>query len=376
MLGVLLYIFAGSQGIQVEKSDELFPLIATGNYFPAVVGILFIIGLISSAYSAAGSALTALTTSFTVDILGTRGRTEEEIVKIRKRVHIGMAVIMGITIFVFNLLNNTSVIDAVYILASYTYGPILGLFAFGIFMKQQVRDKYLQTQSQSSLANKTGQYYQLIREQQAVAQKKNHIDSIVGRTVADFLELSISEEGKYYDNSECKVLPNSRYGLVTFVDLGPQVQVSSRNNILLTRVQGRDYTRKEYISGGDLEITINGKITSKYPDVYPEAEVSKFIRLVQYKGVIDCDNTVLRQFNISRLIIQGYTLQPTDCRNVQPYSLNCVAVEPSEAVELKLAEQEKVDTAIKHTNKWIKYVKFGTEVIDPASLLKLTRLWV
>ena len=217
---------------------------------------------------------------------------------------------------------------------------------------------------------------QLIREQQAVAQKKNHIDSIVGRTVADFLELSISEEGKYYDNSECKVLPNSRYGLVTFVDLGPQVQVSSRNNILLTRVQGRDYTRKEYISGGDLEITINGKITSKYPDVYPEAEVSKFIRLVQYKGVIDCDNTVLRQFNISRLIIQGYTLQPTDCRNVQPYSLNCVAVEPSEAVELKLAEQEKVDTAIKHTNKWIKYVKFGTEVIDPASLLKLTRLWV
>ena len=138
MLGVLLYIFADNQGIQVEKSDELFPLIATGNYFPAIVGILFIIGLISSAYSAAGSALTALTTSFTVDILGTKGRTEEEIVKIRKRVHIGMAVIMGITIFVFNLLNNTSVIDAVYILASYTYGPILGLFAFGIFMKQQV----------------------------------------------------------------------------------------------------------------------------------------------------------------------------------------------------------------------------------------------
>ena len=113
------------------------------SYFPAIVGILFIIGLISSAYSAAGSALTALTTSFTVDILGTKGRTEEEIVKIRKRVHIGMAVIMGITIFVFNLLNNTSVIDAVYILASYTYGPILGLFAFGIFMKQQVRDKYI-----------------------------------------------------------------------------------------------------------------------------------------------------------------------------------------------------------------------------------------
>ncbi|ADV42420.1 sodium:solute symporter [Bacteroides helcogenes] len=143
MLGVLLYIFAANRQIEVTKGDELFPLIATGGYFPAIVGILFIVGLISSAYSAAGSALTALTTSFTVDILGAKGKTEEEVVKTRKRVHAGMAVIMGITIFVFNLLNNTSVIDAVYILASYTYGPILGLFAFGIFMKRQVRDKYI-----------------------------------------------------------------------------------------------------------------------------------------------------------------------------------------------------------------------------------------
>ncbi len=143
MLGTLLYIFAESQQIHIEKGDELFPAIATGNYFPSIVGILFIIGLISSAYSAAGSALTALTTSFTVDILNTKGKEEKKVVKIRKRVHIGMAIAMGVVIFVFNILNNTSVIDAVYILASYTYGPILGLFAFGIMTKQQVRDKYI-----------------------------------------------------------------------------------------------------------------------------------------------------------------------------------------------------------------------------------------
>ena len=144
MLGVLLYIFTARQGIEnPEKSHELFPMIATGDYFPAIVGVLFIIGLISAAYSAAGSALTALTTSFTVDILGAKNKAENELVKIRKRVHIGMAVTMGVVIFVFNLLNNTSVIDAVYILASYTYGPILGLFAFGIFTKKQVRDKYI-----------------------------------------------------------------------------------------------------------------------------------------------------------------------------------------------------------------------------------------
>ena len=144
MLGVLLYTFTAQHGIEnPEKSDELFPMIATGDYFPAIVGVLFIIGLISSAYSAAGSALTALTTSFTVDILGAKNKAENDLVKIRKRVHIGMAIIMGIVIFVFNQLNNTSVIDAVYILASYTYGPILGLFAFGIFTKKQVRDKYI-----------------------------------------------------------------------------------------------------------------------------------------------------------------------------------------------------------------------------------------
>lgn len=144
MLGVLLYTFTARQGIEnPAKSDELFPMIATGHYFPGIVGVLFIIGLISAAFSAAGSALTALTTSFTVDTLGTKGKTEAAVVKIRKRVHVGMAVTMGVVIFVFNLLNNTSVIDAVYILASYTYGPILGMFAFGIFTKKQVRDKYI-----------------------------------------------------------------------------------------------------------------------------------------------------------------------------------------------------------------------------------------
>lgn len=263
---------------------------------------------------------------------------------------------------------------AIQIASQTTYGLLRSYPRYLKYWEQRVRDQYLESKSQSSLANKTGQYYKLISEQQAVAKKKNYTDTIVGRTAPDYIELSISQSGNYYNNKECKVEPNTKYGLVTFVDLGPHVQVSSKNNILLTQVQGRDYTRKEFISGGDMEITINGKITSKYPDVYPEAEVSKFIKLVQYKGAIECDNTILRQFNITRLIIQGYSFQSTDCRNVQPYTLNCVAVEPSEAVEVKLADAEVVDTAIKHTNKWIKWVKFGAEVIDPASLLKFAWL--
>ncbi len=144
MLGVLLYTYTERTGIlNPSKTDELFPMLATGNYFPMIVGILFIIGFISSAYAAAGSALTALTTSFTVDILGIKNKTEKQVEHIRKRVHIMMAIILGIVIIIFNVLNNTSVIDAVYILASYTYGPILGMFMFGIFTKKEVHDRYV-----------------------------------------------------------------------------------------------------------------------------------------------------------------------------------------------------------------------------------------
>ncbi|MBQ8673785.1 MAG: sodium:solute symporter [Bacteroides sp.] len=144
MLGVLLYTFAASRGLQVSKGDDLFPLVATGAGLPVVVGVLFIIGFISSAYSAAGSALTALTTSFTVDIVGTGDRSEESLARLRKHIHLLMAVLMAVVIYVIGLLNNTSIIDAVYTLASYTYGPILGLFAFGILLKRhRVRDRYI-----------------------------------------------------------------------------------------------------------------------------------------------------------------------------------------------------------------------------------------
>lgn len=145
MLGALLYIFSAHVGGELTqcKGDELFTKVATGGYLPMMVGILFLIGLIAAAFGAAGSALTALTTSFTVDILNADRSDEQGTARTRRYVHAGMAVMMAAVIYVFSLLNNTSVIDAVYILASYTYGPILGMFAFGIFMKESVRDKYI-----------------------------------------------------------------------------------------------------------------------------------------------------------------------------------------------------------------------------------------
>lgn len=145
VLGVLLYTFAARNQIQLPaKGDDVFPTIATGGYFPMVVGVLFIVGFISAAYAAAGSAMTALTTSFTVDILqSTKKNTESEVAGIRQKVHLGMAVTMCVVIVIINALNNTSVINAVYVLASYSYGPILGMFVFGIFTRRSVRDRYV-----------------------------------------------------------------------------------------------------------------------------------------------------------------------------------------------------------------------------------------
>lgn len=137
LLGVYLYQFAGLHGLSVERSDELFPTVAWSGLMPAggLVAALFIIGLVMAGFPAGGSALTALTTSFTVDILKNDRR--------RTLVHTAMAVLMVVCILVFAALNSTSVIDAVYRLASYTYGPILGLFAFGLCCKTPVRDKWV-----------------------------------------------------------------------------------------------------------------------------------------------------------------------------------------------------------------------------------------
>lgn len=143
-LGFLLYSYANQMNITEVaslKGDDVFPFLATGNYFPVIVGVLFIIGFIAAAYSAAGGALTALTTSFTVDILNKEN--DARLTKIRTVVHIGMAVLMAVCIYVIHLLNNDSVIQTVYKVASYTYGPLLGMFCFGIFTKKQVRDCWI-----------------------------------------------------------------------------------------------------------------------------------------------------------------------------------------------------------------------------------------
>ncbi len=145
LLGWLLYTYADSKEIDLSglQGDDVFPYLATGGYFPIIVGVLFIIGFIASAYSAAGSALTALTTSFSIDILNSKEHEADKVARTRKIVHIVMAVLMAGCIYIIWLLNNDSVIQTVYKIASYTYGPLLGIFCFGILTKAEVRDKWI-----------------------------------------------------------------------------------------------------------------------------------------------------------------------------------------------------------------------------------------
>lgn len=160
-LGVLLYQYAASLGLfaggeltdiagNALKSDELFPYLATSHdangelFLPTVVGVLFVLGLVAAAFSSAGSAVTALTTSVTIDILrADRRQDEAQLRRTRFYVHIINTLVMGVLIYMFRVIGNTSVIDAVYVVASYTYGPLLGLYIYGLYSRRAVRDAWV-----------------------------------------------------------------------------------------------------------------------------------------------------------------------------------------------------------------------------------------
>ncbi len=143
-LGVLLYTYVDFATLpQPSRGDDLFAMVATQGGLPLIVGVVFVVGLISSTYSAAGSALTSLTTSFTLDILDGSRFDNAQLRKIRNYTHFVMAVAMVFTILAFHHFANDSVINLVFKVAGYTYGPILGLFTFGIISKRNIRQQFV-----------------------------------------------------------------------------------------------------------------------------------------------------------------------------------------------------------------------------------------
>jgi Na+/proline symporter len=137
VLGALLYLYTAKSGISAAKPDETFALVATQGGIPAIIPVLLVLGVVSASFSATGGALTALTTSFAVDII----KNKELSTSARKWLHGAMAVVLTLSILAFERWSSASTIELFYRLASYTYGPLLGLFAFGIISKRVVCDR-------------------------------------------------------------------------------------------------------------------------------------------------------------------------------------------------------------------------------------------
>jgi SSS family transporter len=142
-LGALLYVYASTKGIPVTvKTDEFYPMLAL-NHLGVVVGITFLLGITAATYASSDSALTALTTAFCIDFMNIEKKAESQRSKIKFWVHIGFSVLFYLVILIFNRLNSKEVITAVFDLAGYTYGPLLGLFSFGLFLKRPVKDRWV-----------------------------------------------------------------------------------------------------------------------------------------------------------------------------------------------------------------------------------------
>jgi Na+/proline symporter len=143
-VGAMLYMYAAKYGVTVEKTDYLYPTIAL-QYLGVIPAIVFMLGLTAATFATTDSALTALTTSFCVDFLNfNKGKdiNSKQNVATRHYVHVGFSVLLLLTIVIFNAINNTAVVNAIFKVASYTYGPLLGLYSFGLLMGgRQVRDK-------------------------------------------------------------------------------------------------------------------------------------------------------------------------------------------------------------------------------------------
>jgi len=142
-LGAILLIYAQSRSVLVASSDDMFPAIAL-KYLNPVAGIVFLVGLISAAFPSADGALTSLTTSFSIDFLGLQQRkelSETARTRLRYTVHISIAIVFFFCILIFRALNDRAVIDKLFTIAGYTYGPLLGLFSFGLFTKRKINDR-------------------------------------------------------------------------------------------------------------------------------------------------------------------------------------------------------------------------------------------
>lgn len=172
---------------------------------------------------------------------------------------------------------------------------------------------------------------------------------------------SIDVTGKKSEDDSVKNdIPNS--DTLVWYDTTALVTINSDKNIITTRVTGRDYSRKELVSNGDIKFSVSGQITSGRPDVYPTEEVKKFIKVMQYKGIVKINNQMLDQFGISHIVITDFSLSPREgYKAVQSYSFSAIGLQPEKELEITqdtvtiIPQPEMVDTT--DNNAWLSMLK-------------------
>ena len=151
-LGALLYMYAAAHSIPFEKSDMLFSAIAMDSNTPIIIGVLFLLGLIAAAYSSADSALTSLTTSIFVDLVPEKSKTEDNKVPLRKRIHVAVSILIILVVLILHHYTDDSAIGLLMKFAGFTYGPLIGVFFFGILTKRIIIDRAIPLMSIISIS--------------------------------------------------------------------------------------------------------------------------------------------------------------------------------------------------------------------------------
>lgn len=151
--------------------------------------------------------------------------------------------------------------------------------------------------------------------------------------------------------------------IVAVADLSPRISLQSGKNLIMTTVQGRDYSRKELVSGGDLNFSVSGVIVSPILDDYPTNDVRKFINIMEYGGIVQVNNMIFDQYNVDRILIKDWRLDAQECKNIQPYSFTCVAVEPDTDI---VVESDTIDL--------INY-QIGESGVDGVVSVMLNKKW-
>lgn len=210
------------------------------------------------------------------------------------------------------------------------------------------------------LKEQDANFEKLIKEREIVNEGLGSIDTAEGHRInavdaygrkihnALFLyydgDVAISVERPGIGSSDKKETISTK--TVFFYDVNPRVTQNTNKEVILTKVQGRDYTRKELVAGGDIHFSVSGEINSNLDGVYPENDVKKLIQILQYGGIVKVRHRLFDQFNVKQVIIQEFRLLEQTFENIQPYSFTCVAVEPNEDVIVSKDTVTVIDQAI------------------------------